>query len=195
IQRMEVTFQKTRRLPRYIFEHLTNDETQHKYTVTKEDYVKVFEDYLTDLQADMVDICLEYVENEAEDIYLYCSYEPKMYVFDFFYKINGNIVHKHQLNEAVKKSNNPHEQVYDISKERQVTALKKGNQKIKSIHEKCKEYDREMPTEIKLHYNVRQNSLNGKYKYDLVYSNDEELLPDDIFDLWFEEIKDDNQCN
>src|SRR5699024_12688029 len=104
--------------PRYIFEHLTNDETQLKYTVTMEDYVKVCEDYLTDLQADMVDMCLEYVENEAEEIYLYCSYEPKMYVFDFFYKTNGNIVNKHQLTETVKKSNNPHEQAYDIANER-----------------------------------------------------------------------------
>lgn len=46
-----------------------------------------------------------------------------------------------------------------------------------------------MPTEIKLHYNVKQNSLKGKYRYDLVYSNDEELLPDDIFNFWFEEVK------
>ena len=51
---------------------------------------------------------------------------------------------------------------------------------------------KEMPTEIKLHYNVKQNSLKGKYRYDLVYSNDEELLPDDIFDLWFEEVKNGN---
>src|SRR5699024_6582391 len=163
------TFQKTRRLPRYIFEHLTNDETQLKYTVTKEDYVKVFEDYLTDLQADMVDICLEYVENEAEDIYIYCSYEPEMYVFDVFFKINNNTT------KEIK------EDILDI-----------GLENLEKINEKCKEYDKEMPTEIKLHYNVRQNSLNGKYKYDLVYSNDEELLPDDIFDLWFEELKNEN---
>ena len=44
-----------------------------------------------------------------------------------------------------------------------------------------------MPTEMKLYYNVYQNSLKGKYRYDLVYTNDDELLPDDIFDLWFEE--------
>src|SRR5699024_6895303 len=157
-----------------------------KFTVTKEDYVKVFEDYFSELQADMIAICLEYVENEAENIYIYCSYEPEMYVFDFCYKINGNIVHKHQLNEAVKESNNPHEQDYEISKERQVTALKKGNTNLTSINEKCKKYDREMPTEIKLHYNVTQNSLNGNYKDVLVYSIHEELLPDDMFDLWFE---------
>ncbi|MER2072481.1 MAG: DUF600 domain-containing protein, partial [Psychrobacillus sp.] len=46
--------------------------------------------------------------------------------------------------------------------------------------------------EIKLYYNVKQNSLKGKYRYELVYSNDDELLPDDIFDLWFEEVKGNN---
>ncbi len=30
---------------------------------------------------------------------------------------------------------------------------------------------------------------DGSHRYDLVYTNDDELLPDDIFDLWFEEVK------
>jgi len=46
-----------------------------------------------------------------------------------------------------------------------------------------------MPTEMKLQYNVRNNSLKGKYKYELVYSNHETLLPNDIFNEWAEEIK------
>src|SRR5699024_700310 len=165
-----------------------------KYTVTKEDYVKVFEDYLTDLQADMVDICLEYVENEAEDIYIYCSYEPEMYVFDVFFKIINQFVFKHNLNNAIKSTRNvdKKELKYDTSKEIQEAVLDLGHENLEKIHEKCKEYDREMHTKIKLHYNVRQNSLKGKYIYDLVYSNDEELLPDDIFDLWFEELKNEN---
>lgn len=49
-----------------------------------------------------------------------------------------------------------------------------------------------MPTEMKLHYNAKNNSLKGKYSYDLIYSIDEELLPDDIFELWFEEVKQKN---
>src|SRR5699024_2263794 len=161
------------------------------WKIAKEDYVKVFEDYFSELQADMVDICLEYVENEAEDIYIYCSYEPEMYVFDVFFKINNQFVFKHNLNDAIKSTNNvdKKEWKYDTSEERQEAVLDIGLESLEKIHEKCKEYDREMPTEIKLHYNVRQNSLNGKYQYDLVYSNDEELLPDDIFDLWFEELK------
>lgn len=46
-----------------------------------------------------------------------------------------------------------------------------------------------MPTEMKLHYNVQSNKLNGRYRYDLVYSNDELLHPNDIFNEWFEEVK------
>jgi hypothetical protein len=150
---------------------------------------KVFEDYFSEYQSDMVAICLEYVDNKADDIYIYCSYEPKMYVFDVFYKINGKIVHKHQLNEAIKNSEGQYNVVYDVSRERQKATLRIGNENLKLIHKKCEEFNKEMPTEIKLHYNVKQNSLKGQYKYDLVYSNDDELLPDDIFDIWFEDVK------
>jgi hypothetical protein len=145
---------------------------------------KIFEDYLSELQTDMVAISLEYVDNQADDIYIYCSYEPTMYVFDVFFRINGKIVHKHQLNET---GNN--KVIYDVSKERQKALLKIGNDNLKNIHKKCEEFNKEMPTEFKLHYDVKQNRLQGQYRYDVVYSNDEELLPDDIFDLWFEEVK------
>ncbi|UFT98911.1 DUF600 domain-containing protein [Radiobacillus kanasensis] len=152
---------------------------------------KEFEDYLSELQTDIVAICLEYVENQADDIYIYCSYEPKMYAFDVFYKINGHIVLKNNLNKAVENQNEIGNEmlIYDTSEQRQEAVLDIGLKDLKEIHKRCKEFGREMPTEIKLHYNVKQNSLKGKYRYDLVYSNDDELLPDDIFDSWFEEVK------
>ncbi|MFB1052230.1 DUF600 domain-containing protein [Paraliobacillus sp. JSM ZJ581] len=154
--------------------------------------MKLFEDYFSELQTDMVAICLEYVDNKADEIFIYCSYEPKMYVFDFFYKINGKVVHKHQLNEASKELDSQQNRVYDVSKERQKAALRIGNQNLKLIHKKCEVFNKDMPTEMKLHYNVEKNSLKGKYRYDLVYSIDDELLPDDIFGLWFEKVKGNN---
>ncbi|MGE8078326.1 DUF600 domain-containing protein [Peribacillus loiseleuriae] len=155
---------------------------------------KVFEDYFSELQTDMVAICLEYVENQAEDIYIYCSYEPEMYAFDVFYKINGQVVLKNNINVAVNDINNAGNKTvfYDTSEERQEAVLDIGLKNLEEIYKKCKEFDREMPTEIKLHYDVKQNSLKGQYRYDLVYSNDDELLPDDIFDLWFEEVEKSN---
>ena len=158
------------------------------------DLSKVFEDYFSELQADMVAICLEYVENKAEDIYIYWSYEPEMYVFDVFFKINSQFVFKHNLNDAVNSTSTKGKKVliYDTSEQRQEAVLDIGLENLEKIHDKCKEYGKEMPTEIKLHYNMKQNSLKGKYRYDLVYSNDEELLPDDIFNFWFEEVKSGN---
>ncbi|KGX89976.1 hypothetical protein N781_08860 [Pontibacillus halophilus JSM 076056 = DSM 19796] len=154
----------------------------------------VFEDHFSELQADMVAICLEYVQSEAEDIYIYCSYESKMYAFDVFYKINGQYVSKHNLNNAVHNTSREGKRAfsYDTSEQRQEALLDIGLDKLTKIHDVCKLYEREMPTEIKLHYNVKQNSLRGKFRYDLVYSNDNELLPVDIFDSWFEEVKDEN---
>ena len=47
-----------------------------------------FEDTLSESQADIVSLCLEYVDEEANDIYAYCSIEEGIYTFDVFYGIN-----------------------------------------------------------------------------------------------------------
>lgn len=155
---------------------------------------KVFEDYFSELQTDMVAICLEYVESQAEDIYIYCSYEPDMYAFDVFYKINGQVVLKNNVNKAIKDIDNKSDKIftYDTSEDRQEAVLDIGLRNLQEIHTICKEYQRDMPSEIKIHYDVKNNSLQAKYKYDLVYSTDDDLLPDDIFDLWFEEVHSNN---
>jgi hypothetical protein len=154
---------------------------------------KTFEDYLSEAQTDMVAVCLEYVEGKADDIYIYGSYEPEMYAFNVFYRINGKVVRKNQLNEAVESSQSPKAQEYNVSRERMSALTRIGMDNLELIHEKCQEFNREMPTEFKIHYDIKQNKLEGNYRYDLVYSNDDELLPADIFDAWFEEVK--NQEN
>ncbi|TCP31230.1 hypothetical protein EV207_103113 [Scopulibacillus darangshiensis] len=146
---------------------------------------KVFEDHLSELQTDMVAISLEYVDDQAEEIYIYCSYEPEAYYFNVFYKIAGEFVLKHQINDRL---NQKTKHVYDTSIDRQKALLKIGREDLELIHKRCKKFNRDMPTEMKLKYNVKENSLNAKYNYDLVYSNDEDLLPTDIFESWVDEI-------
>jgi len=146
---------------------------------------KVFEDYFSELQVDMVSICLEYVDNRAEKIYIYCSFEEGVVSSDYFYNINGNILERHKLNEALINT----EKEYDTSVERQKGVIKILNSDIKSMLKLCKEYQREMPTEIKLVYDVLKNSLKAEYKYDLVYSNDPVKTADDIAMEWFEALR------
>lgn len=64
-----------------------------------------------------------------------------------------------------------------------------GITNLQRIHELCKKFNRDMPTEMKICYDVKNNSLKAAYRYDLVYSNDELLHPNDIFNEWFEEVK------
>lgn len=142
---------------------------------------KQFEDYFSKAQTDMVAICMEYSEDQADDIFIYCSWEHNMYTFNVFFKAKAIVMHKHKLNEVCSK--------IDTSIERQRALLDIGKSNLDLINEICKEYNHDMPTEIKLHYNVKENSLKAEYKYDLVYSNRENLSSHDIFDAWFEEIK------
>lgn len=148
---------------------------------------KVFEDYFSELQADMVSICLEYVENKADKIYIYCSFEERVISCDFFYCINEKIVRKHKLNNAINIGLEKFR--YDTSEERQKNVLNIINDDIYKLYKLCDEYKREMPTEIKLVYDVPQNSLKAEYKYDLVYSNDPVKTSNDIVIEWFEEVK------
>lgn len=147
---------------------------------------KRFEDYFSGLQADMVAVCLEYVGHDAEEIYIYGSYEPEMYAFDVFYKLNGRVLQKHELNDDPILT---HNQRYDLSEKRQEAVLNEGLALLEALHQQCIAFGREMPTEMKLYYNVNHNSLNGKYRYDLIYSIDKDLLPDDLFNEWYEDIR------
>lgn len=147
---------------------------------------KVFEDYFSELQTDMVSICLEYVEKKADKIYIYCSFEEGVISSDFFYCINDKVVRKHKLNDAVTMDSGKFR--YDTSVARQKGVMNIINDDIEKLYKICNQYNKEMPTEIKLVYDVNKNSLKANYKYDLVYSNDPIKTADDIAMEWFEEV-------
>ncbi len=146
---------------------------------------KIFEDYFSELQADMVSICLEYVESRAEKIYVYASFEDCVVASDYFYNINGKTVERHKLNDVVANT----QEKYDISVERQKAVVRILNDDIKKMIQICEEYQREMPTEIKLVYDVQKNSLKAEYRYDVVYSDDPVKTADDVAMEWFEQIR------
>lgn len=159
----------------------------------KESYImgKIFEDYFSEYQADMVSICLEYVHEQADMIYIYCSRESNTIYGDFFFEISGKILERHCLNEVFQESGNSTFQ-YDTSSERQNRALKIIIEDIEKIEKVCKQYGREMPTEIKLIYNVKKNSLKATYAYENFWSESKTKCAQDIGDEWFAEIRNKN---
>ena len=60
---------------------------------------------------------------------------------------------------------------------------------LRKLKNYAKEYERDMPTEMKLIYDVHSSKFKAQYKYDLVYTNDEVKTASHIADEWFEEVK------
>lgn len=141
-----------------------------------------FEDRLMEEQADMVDICLEYVKNTADKIYIYCSGEDNFLFCNFFYQINGRMLRKHELDAIGNK-------MFDVSDEAQDRALSILMEDYLAIKKLCEDNKREFPTEIRLEYDVPKNHLDSYYRYGLNYSKNSKLSPGMIERAWFEQLK------
>ena len=143
---------------------------------------KIFEDEFMEAQADMVSICLEYVEDDAEKIYIYASCENRATACNWFFKIDGKLWKKHLLNQISGKG-------YDVSIDiqRQCSQIILDDiDKIKCI---CEKYNQPMPTQFKLVYDVAKNSLDTHYAYENQYSDDPYKSSGDVAEEWFEQVK------
>ena len=143
--------------------------------------MKNFEDKFMEIQIDMISLALEYVQNQADKIFIY-AIADSLYSFNLFYEIKGNIVHKHLVNDYLSKDSH-----VDISL--QTALLKEGIKDVEAMIDICQKYNREHPTEMWLIYDAQKNSLDSRYSYEGRYDKDEELLPRLEFEKWFEEVK------
>ena len=141
-----------------------------------------FEDKFMEVQVSMISLALEYVQNQAEKVYIYCISEEALLSFDVFYKINGIVTKMHAVNEIINKK-------VDTSKNMMVAVQRFGLEDIQKMLDVCQEYDHEHPTEMWLIYDAQKNSLDSRYSYEGRYDKDEELIPRLEFEKWFEEVK------
>ena len=143
---------------------------------------RVFEDQLMDIQSDMISLSLEYVENKAETVYIYVILEEGLVSFDVFYKIGGFISEKSDVNEYLSEKINDSDDI-------QFSLLEYGIEDAEKIEVLFKENSKEVPTEIRLVYDVKNNSLKSNYIYDAMYEKNEDLSVSDVFEAWIQEEK------
>jgi hypothetical protein len=140
-----------------------------------------FENKFMEVQAGMISLAMEYVQNQAEKLYIY-AIADSLYSFKPFYKINGIVIGMEKVNEVVTKT-------VDDSDNMAFALLKYGTEDMQKLQDVCQKYNREHPTEMWLIYDTQTNSLNSRYSYEGRYEKDEELLPRLEFEKWFEEVK------
>lgn len=143
---------------------------------------RVFEDQLMDIQSDMISLSLEYVENKAETVYIYVVLEDGLVSFDVFYKIGGFISEKSDVNKYLSEKINDSDDI-------QFSLLEYGIEDAEKIEVLFEENSKEVPTEIRLVYDVKNNSLKSNYIYDAMYEKNEDLSVSDVFEAWIQEEK------
>ena len=141
-----------------------------------------FEDKFMEVQVSMISLAMEYVQNQAEKVYIYCISEEALQSYKVFYKINGIVIEMDKVNEVATKK-------VDDSDNMSFALLKYGTEDVMKLVDVCQEYNREHPTEMWLIYDAQKNTLNSRYSYEGRYEKDEELLPNLEFEKWFEEVK------
>lgn len=144
-----------------------------------------FVDKCSDVHADMISICMEYVENRADKVYVIASCEESVISSSFFFRIHNRYVECHKVNDALEDS----EKRYDVSSDRMFKVLDGLCEDIDRMKELCKEYHQDMPTQMKLIYDVGSGKLRAEYQYELVYTHDDMKTANHIADEWFEEIQ------
>jgi len=142
----------------------------------------IFEDQLMEIQSDMISLSLEYVENKAETVYIYVVLEDGLVSFDVFYKIGGFISEKSDVNEYLSEKINDSDDI-------QFSLLEYGIEDAEKIEVLFEENSKEVPTEIRLVYDVKNNSLKSNYIYDAMYEKNEDLSVSDVFEAWIQEEK------
>jgi len=141
-----------------------------------------FEEKFMDLQSELISLCLELVEQKAEKVYAYGSIEKNSKAFNVFYEIEGEFVHKHELNKYQAKY------IYSATPQMRIQLMKLGIEDLEKIEHLCREYDTPIPTEFKMVYDVTTGKYNADYKYTEVCTAKTGVDSSVIFMNWYNEI-------
>ncbi len=141
---------------------------------------KVFEDYLSEIQKEMLSVCLEYAGHKVDRVFVYASYENNVISSDFFFEVNHKIWEKNRLKDI-------DQTIYDSSVKRQFACLDELERDIEGIISLCKEYDQPVPTEIRLFYDVHTKKAGATYQYDPVVAKTKNGISEDVVNDWIEE--------
>ena len=135
-----------------------------------------FEDAFSEVQSEIVSLCLEYAEGKAEKIFVYIYRTETMRMFNAFFKSEGKILAASQLPSTCSD-----DEFTDV-----------GRNDISKIEEVCREYDAQIPNELKLYYDVTTHKFHAEISYE-DYSVKGKVTPFEVFMAWLRKEKNDNK--
>lgn len=129
-----------------------------------------YEDVFSKLQSEYISLCLEYAEGKAEEVYAYLYRTDTMRMFNAFFRSGGRILAASQMQTTCNDEE----------------FMEAGRDDISKLEEICREYEAELPNELKMHYDVK----TGKYEANVSYENysiKDKVTPMQVFMKWLKE--------
>lgn len=130
----------------------------------------IFLSKLSTIQSGLISLCMEGVEDAVDKVFGYCSLENG-YMFNAFFEKDGEIL---TLNELCRDKG----QVFKI--------LKYGTHDLKLIDDLFSSRGEQVPTEIKMVFDVRANLLETTFKYNPICID---KSAGKVFLAWLHEMK------
>jgi hypothetical protein len=143
---------------------------------------KTFEELFKELLSDLVDVCVEYAEDQAEKIYLYATWWEGKAFFDVFYKLDGAIFRKDALHCSGRVFQ------HEANPAIQAEVVHRGIQTLEELNLRCRDYFMEMPIEIRLIYDAETNAMSGQYIYEEGKEGPRWTNPEAAFDDWIKSL-------
>ncbi|AWH46552.1 hypothetical protein [Stenotrophomonas sp. ZAC14A_NAIMI4_1] len=147
---------------------------------------KTFEDSHQNILQSMLSVCLEFIGDEADGIYLHCSAENGTSSADVFFDINGSLCQTHELDRGKVVTADFSSRTFDEQLSSLLECLLNDLDQLNELYE---DNGRDPPTEMRLRYDVIQGRLSVTFSYEPQFSNTDTLLPFDVFNAWYEEVK------
>ena len=135
---------------------------------------KVFEDEFMDLQTGLISLCLEVTQGKVDKVFAYGSNEKKSTMFNAFFEVNGEIKTLNMLG---------------VSQELAFQFLGLGIEDLEKLNAIGAKYNRPIPTELKLYYDVRARKFKSEYKYEEVCSARTGKSAGEVFNEWLAEMR------
>lgn len=135
---------------------------------------RTFEDEFMDIQAGLISLCLELTGEGVDKLYAYVSIEQKSMMFNAFFEKSGKVLTINQLG---------------VDNTTAMNFLKIGTMDLQKMKSVCEENGKDVPTEIKMYYDVRTHKFNSDCKYEEICSAKTGVSSGEAFTSWYNEIK------
>lgn len=134
---------------------------------------------------DTVTLSVEFLAEQKEyidNVYIYGNIENNTYFFDLFFSRNNLVLHKEEIVELRgfkgPEKDNLLYQVLDL-----------GIEDLLKIEELFEKHNQDIPTELKITFNVKNHHFDMHLSYEQKLTDDENITQSDLFEDWEKEVK------